>query len=461
MPASRKVPVRDLALDLKNFRTIHQESEVTAVEAMIATSPDRFWALADSLHQDGYLPTEHIIVLKEPSGVLRVKEGNRRVAVLKLLHGIIPIDGLDVPANIAAAVISIPESWATENESVPCTIFDAKDAATVDRIVRLAHGKGEKAGRDQWNTVARARHNRDHNGVSEPSLDLLEKYLDKGKNVTADQKSRWSGMYPITALEDAMKKLAPRLGSASAPAMATQYPSVPYRDGLERIIHDIGLERLRFDGIRNRDVDFAAQYGIPPLRPQNTKPGTQSTSTATAGKKATKTKAGAATTTPGAPKAVAVTDPKGVRKLLREFTPLGNGREKLVNLRDEAIALDLAKTPFAFCFVLRSMFEVSAKAYCQDHRSSPTGPKSRKPDGQDRHLVDVLRDITTHLTKNKTDKEKVKLLHGAMTELGKHDGILSVTSMNQLVHNPRFSVVPREVAVLFSNILPLLIEMNS
>jgi hypothetical protein len=129
-------------------------------------------------------------------------------------------------------------------------------------------------------------------------------------------------------------------------------------------------------------------------------------------------------------------------------------------LKEEIVTLDLRRTPLAFCFVLRSMFELSAKAYCADHTASG-GPSTTKPSGEERHLVDVLRDITNHLTKNKTDRAKLKELHGAITELAKPEGILSVTSMNQLVHNPRFSVTTSDLAVISANIFPLLEAMSS
>lgn len=75
--------------------------------------------------------------------------------------------------------------------------------------------------------------------------------------------------------------------------------------------------------------------------------------------------------------------------------------------------------------------------------------------------MEILWDITKHLTGNGSDKQKVKTLHSAMTELGRSEGILSVTSMNQLVHHPRFSVAPADIAILFGNLLPLLEAMNS
>jgi hypothetical protein len=458
MPETKQLPVKDLSLDLHNYRTVRQADEKSAVEAMSSASPDRFWALADSLIQDGYLPTESIIVLREGSGRLIVREGNRRVAVLKLIHRFLPVTHLNVPDAIARRIGAISAEWLRNNDTVPCTIYESADAATVDRIVTLAHGKGEKAARDQWNAVARARHNRDANGASEPGLDLLEKYLKEGKNITPDQAARWAGAFPLSVLAEAMKRLAQRLGVASSPALAKKYAAVKHREELEAIIHDIGMENLGFDGIRRKDKDFAETYGIPLRRTKGT---SSSGGSASSSKRDHKSKAGTTKGTSAAThRALAMGDPRAVRRLLRDFGPRGKKREKVVTLRDEAVLLDLNHTPLAFCFVLRSMFEVSAKAYCADQKSAGA-PSTTKSGGEDRPLADILRDVTKHITANGSDKQKVRELHGAMTELGRRDGILSVTSMNQLVHNPRFSVRPADVAILFGNVFPLLEAMNS
>ena len=47
-----------------------------------------------------------------------------------------------------------------------------------------------------------------------------------------------------------------------------------------------------------------------------------------------------------------------------------------------------------------------------------------------------------------------------MVELGKPEGILSVTSMNQLVHNPTFSITSGDISSMFGNVFPLLFAMN-
>jgi hypothetical protein len=257
-----------------------------------------------------------------------------------------------------------------------------------------------------------------------------------------------------------MKRLAPRAGASSARALASQFPDVKHREILETVVHDIGMDRLGFDAIRK--ADFGERYGLPAAKTKRSGvPGTATKETRPRGADgAAKTQATKATAVPSAAqRALATGDPRAVKRLLRDFTPRGKRREKLVALKNEIVQLDITKTPLAFCFVLRSMFEISAKVYCADHTPSG-GPSLAKATGEDRHLVDVLRDITKHLTKNNSDRALVKELHGAMSELGKSNGILSVTSMNQLVHNPRFSVSPSDLATVFANIFPLLEEMN-
>ena len=470
MAVSEPTPVKKLKLDLANYRTIKQKDERHAVEAIIAVNPDWYWSLTESLLETGYLPTENILVLKgsEARPSLVVKEGNRRISALKLIHGIISLDGLIVPQHIVDKINGVSRDWKRANANVPCVIYEPAEVDIVNRIRSLTHGKGEKAGRDGWTAVARARHNRDENGVAEPALDLLEKYLQEGKNLNEHQSQRWAGNYRLTVLEEAMKRMAARVGTTSSPELGRLYPKIKHRAEFENIVLDIGREMITFDMLRSRDI--ATEYGIPQL-PTKTSGTTiggsggsgKDTSPGTGGA-AANTGGGAAKPQTASPKpatkvaAVPIHDEKQVKRTLRKFVPKGPNREKVASLLLEIRNLTLKKNPIAFCLVLRSMFEISAKAYCIDHKADGL---SATKDNNDRKLVDVLRDVTKHLTKNNTDKEAQKLLHGALTEIAKSDGILSVTSMNQLIHNPKFSHQPSDIAILFGNVFPLLEAMNS
>lgn len=485
MATIAQIDVSKLSLDLKNFRTVPQKNEKDAIKAMISIKAERFFAVLESIISDGYLLTENIILLQDGEKYI-VKEGNRRVAALKLIHGLHKIAYFNLPTSIAENIKKLDATWKKENTKVPCTIFSAKEIDKVDRVVSLAHGKGEKASRDPWNSVARARHNRDINKIAEPSLDLLEKYLKKGNNINNQQKERWGGEYPLTILDEVLRKIYARLSLTNAAEIAKKYPQIGKRDEIENILRDIGLELITFATVRQ--PNFAEAYGIPPL-PENS--GNSGTSSSTpANNTASNTQAGSASGTTSSDanpsqnsgstgsnngstsstssnsggsqptatntrKAHSINDPKYVASLLRKFNPRGNNRQKVVTLRDEIKKLKIEQNPIAFCFLLRSMFEISSKAYCLDHSISTT-----KSGGREKTLVELLRSATDHLTNGNTNTAKIKVLHGAMTEISKSDGILSVTSMNQLVHNPSFSVVSSDICAIFSNVYPLLEEMN-
>ena len=465
MPRVANLPIKQLQLDLRNFRTVPQANEEEAVDAMVSIRPSWFWALMESLLDSEYLPIESILVLEnvdsDGKSTFTAKEGNRRVAALKIAHGLLNRSHLEVPANIESKLSVVSSGWRAETKKVPCIIYPASESDTVDRIITLAHGKGQKAGRSNWTAVARARHNRDKSGANEPALDLLEAYLADGKNRTPHQAQQWAGDYPLTVLAEAMKKIARRLGVDSTRDLANGYPSIPHRDGVEAIALDIGLKLLTFTDIRQSGEDFAERYGIPPLPgDDDTKRGSagqEEESKEEAGTDKTENKTGTKTENKKAA-AASLRDPKAVKAKIRSFTPRGPDRGKVVLLRNEIRALNLKNNPLAFCFLVRSMFEISAKAYCGEHGTK--GGISTKKKGKNRPLVDILRDITKHLTNNKADKERTKQLHGAMTELARPEGLLSVTSMNQLVHNPEFSVTTGDVCQLFGNIFPLLEAMN-
>lgn len=453
MPKSKHEKVESLHLDLKNFRTVHQPDEEHAINALIGIDPDRFWALMESLLDDGYSPTENIIVLDNGTQLV-VKEGNRRIGALKLILGI--HQNIEVPDHIQHRIQGLSPQWLKSNSQVPCAIYLQSESALVDKLVSRTHAKGEKAGRADWTAVARARYGRDQNNQSEIGLDLLEKYLASGKNRTTQQAERWAGEYFLTVLDEAIQKLAPHLSFKTAVELVTQYPA-KNKKLLDRVLYDIGISQLGFKELRAANPFWGLTYGFQPkVQGASATAGSQAGATSP-NKKAGS--AGAPSKKPQAP-AYASNDPRSVRRVLRDFKVRGAGRDKIATLVDEIKGLKLEDYPHAFCFVLRSIFELSAKAYCADHKKSG-GPSQKKKDGSDKNLADVLRDITKHLTGNGADRDRVKVLHGAMTELGKKEGILSVTSLNQLVHNPSFSIAPPDISLLFSNVFPLLQEMNT
>ncbi len=464
-----------LSLDLNNFRTVPQKNEIDAIKAMIAISRDRFYGVLESILDDGYTPTENIIVLKEGKKNV-VKEGNRRIACLKIIQGQYPITNFAIPADLVKRVSALDINFKKDNASVPCILFDASEAHKADKIVSLTHGKGEKASRQKWSSVATARHNRDVNGASEAALDLLEKYLVNGNNLTNQQKERWAGEYPLTVLHEALRTVYVRVGYRTMAELVQAYPSVSNLSGIEDLLRDVGLEYLQFKGIRDSHYDFAISYGYTPListpstpvlptapKPSSLTPTTPVPGTGSAPMPSIPTPvspgtpAGPSTPTTLSPPAFALNDPRRVKAMLKKFNPKGN-RSKVVTLRNEMHDLNMKNNPIAFCFLLRSIFEISAKSYCSDNSIPTTKTVNLKT--YDLTLLETLKAAYKHLTINGTDAPVVKNLHGAMTELSKANGVLSVTSLNKLVHDPTFSITTPDICILFGNVYPLLEYMN-
>ncbi|MDP4236601.1 MAG: hypothetical protein Q8919_09160, partial [Bacteroidota bacterium] len=420
----------------------------------------------ESLIKDGYLPTETIIVLQTGAKNI-VKEGNRRIACLKLIHGIHKPSNFDLPSSVLESIATLGDKWFEDNEEVGCSIFSLSEADVADRIVTLAHGKGEKASRDPWPSVARARHNRDQRNVAEPGLDLLEKYLKFGQNITGHQRETWAGDYKLSVLDEAMSKIYKNLGFTSSAEIAANYPKISNLHEVESILLDIGLDLIDFTKIRNPKLDFATSYGLKAIPPSVTGASRVATSPSGAARsgntaKTPGAKPGGTTGNVGSKVAVAaraIADPLHVKRTLENFTPRGLNRQKVVSIRDEMKSIKLDKHPIAFCLLLRTVFEISAKAYCHDHS---IGSKVVDKNGKRREktLREQLKEVTSHLTKNKTNTEATRLLHGAYMELAKPDGILSITTLNQLVHSPSFALSSTDICIMFGNIFPLLEQMN-
>lgn len=487
MPANTDINVSDLNLDLKNPRTIPQANETEAIKALILIKPEKFYGIIESLLEDGYIPTENIIVLNE-DGKYTVKEGNRRIAAMKIIHGIYDVNGFPLSQNIKSKLIQNIDEWKKNNAAVPCLVFLPEDNDKIEKILSLTHAKGESSSRDKWTSVATARYDRDHKQRTEKGLDLLEKYLLNTTTLDSNDKSLWSGDYPLTVLNEALRLVLSTTQYTSVGEFVDLYPAITFKDKLDKVIDGIGHRSITFPVLRDKNADFLSTYGfkveinLPPNNiltsntqvvqttvstpptsenlPEKTSVSTTeaekqvniandnsnktSNATGNLAKKASKTKQAS----------YSINDPRTVTNILKGFMPGKPDRQKVVTLKNEITELNISKNPIAFCFLVRSMFEISAKAFANENQINI------HKNGVDRRLVDVLRDVTDKLTKNKTDKEQNKKLHGAITELAKNEGILSVNSMNQLVHNTTFSITPADVCITFSNIFPLLEAMN-
>lgn len=489
-----------LTLDLDNFRTLKQADETHALKAMIGAHPEWFWPLTESILEHGYLPTENIIVLhrSNPSDCNVVMEGNRRVGAMKLIRGDISDINIQIPSHIREKIGNLSADWRRLNSALPCIVFEPDEQQIIDELVTRVHGKGDKTGRDPWSAVARARHNREKQNKKELGLDLLEKWLRYGKNLTDTQRERFGASYNLSVLDEAINRIWRRIGLTSPVELVSQYPGIADRDAVEQILFDIGQSQLTFPALRNTTDILASNYGLklpiqttastqpvatqrsqantptnnsistsagstPPPSQQPDGPLPSPATNSTQSNSASVASNASSTNNPISQKAVPSNTSASVKRTLKAFRPNGNDRAKIATLAEELRNIDIKKCPHAFCMVLRTLFELSAKDYCQKHAANHA-PSILKPSGQEKPLATLLKEIAEHIigqSPSGEQKAKEKELHGAIVELNTPARILSVASMNALVHNRDYSVDEHHICLVFNNIFPFLRELNS
>ena len=138
--------------------------------------------------------------------------------------------------------------------------------------------------------------------------------------------------------------------------LVKSYPKSTHKSQIEELLRLIGNGNMGFNEVRGDDFnETLVKIGFPKM-PKAPAPSVKSGKDK---KPFPKKKKGTATHP--------VDDPKTVKYFLRSFNPTGTNNQKIATLRDEALSLNLNTNPIAFCFLLRSMFEISSKNFCDIH----------------------------------------------------------------------------------------------
>lgn len=461
----KKLKIDELTLDLNNFRTQSQKNEKDAIDTMISTSPDNYWSLFNSILENGYFGIENIIVIKNNEKYI-VKEGNRRVSVLKLIYGLVPDFILD--QFYLEKIKKLSKNWLDINSALPCIVYESNEIDKVNEQISLIHGKAEKASRDTWKAIAKARFSRNINKKEELGLDLFDKYLNNNFEISDAQKKKWSGVFPITILDEALPKISSFLKYPNIARLVEDYPK-RNTELVNSIIFDIGNGLLGFQGVR--DVAFLKNdkyYQLTETNHDATEGVTETdiqidTNTTAMGDGAVKPNSSHNNTEKQEnikrkPLAQSLLDQRSVRRALRNFKPHGKDNEKVVTIRDEMLQLDIAKNPLAFCFLLRSMIEISLKSY-DSGNPGIINLVEKNNAKKDRPLKEIIKDAIVFF--EKADGSNLKKLYPAKMTLSNDDSVMSVTSLNQLIHNPKFSLSSVDICIGFHNIFPLIELLNS
>lgn len=102
--------------------------------------------------REGYTDANVITVEKVKNRYI-VKDGNRRTTILKLLHGHLSPDGLDLPSDCINMINSIDATWKQKYDTVPC--WQANTSEEENQYIEREHVSSIPASTSDWGIIQR------------------------------------------------------------------------------------------------------------------------------------------------------------------------------------------------------------------------------------------------------------------------------------------------------------------
>lgn len=410
--AFKNLAINQLQVNPANDRHGERRDESAAIEELFRLHGPRMRGLAQDICSKGRIFDPPLVMLHDDQYV--VFDGNRRVTCLKLISD----PRLAPNEELRSFFNELNQQW---NGNIPneitCQIEADRDL--VDDILSRRH-TGTLGGVGQIGWDARAKHNfKERTGrgnqlnVSASIEDLL-----RNERRLPDDRIPWSTLTRLLSSE----QFRNRVGiSTSGRQFRLTHDREPVLDALQRITDDLSsghltlgrlwnneakrqyLDELEADGVlpteRHRLVDEEPQplgpRGNPPGRPARVVP----------------------------PSRTLI--PQGVET--PQWTPR---QQRIARVWEELCSLPIQRYPNAVAALLRMLLELSVESYIEEHRLEVGQDLSRRVGAVARSLRE--RDLID------------ERYHEEIDRLRRNEELISVASMQRLLHSPDFAPMEAE-----------------
>ena len=439
-----EIPLTSLLLDQRNPRLEVQTSHRDAIRTLTSSDPQKMLSLVEDVVDHGLNPLDNIGVSQssQSPGRYLVREGNRRVAALLILHN---------PDIIKGAVSSAFEEKIRrfsarflKERNISSVEGEVRPDDQWDHWITLRHtGVNEGRGLVPWGTVEQSRYLQ-RTGAPKPiELQFLDRYAEY---VSGDEREQERiKRVPASSLRRLLDNAAVRkeLG-ISVNAEGWAYSDFPHEEmfkWLRRIVHDLADSRIRVKDIYTTEKMLAYVSGFSPHEQPDSS-------------KALKDPI------PVEPVSAAQPKPKPPgRKVKIKLWSLKelNIAPKHSRLRDiiqELQRLAIDKSPNIHAVMLRVFVEMSVDDYLAHHK------------------ITVPPDRGTHTTLGARIKAAADRLEsqGVMTKkqlgpvrkiAGTGSRLQSMQTLHDFVHNENFHPNPTDVETLWKDLGPFTVNLQS
>lgn len=450
------IPIEELLLDTGNPRIRHGLDQKDCLERILRRKRT-FMNLLRDIARNG-LTIEPIVVSRNEDGKWIVRDGNRRVAALKLLK-----DPESCPDKVLQKEIQRLAEKHPDNvlNAVDCLASD--DEEMILRYLELKHtGANDGVGQETWSSLTKATFNLNHRG-SDPNkraLQILQWAEEQGLKINDD--------FPVTTLTRILNKdtlqligfrvkddrLDPIIDTESALRIVGQ------------IVLDIGsqttkvnhvftpeqsynyVSKVRSQVLPQGPISIIGDEVRDDITPDTTNASTSSDQTVNADSKGM-APGRAEKEEPQPPVDSTPRRPSSPRKPSWDRPCIFPRRKPDLYIPDEAtktrnivaelLKLDVRHTPIAVAVLLRTLIDLSEQHYSRLH-SLPHKDKFYKRVSAAAEHMFARGEITA--------EQKEVILRRTREE----EGILHVTTLHKYVHSPDFHPTAQVVNTLWDEI---------
>lgn len=242
MAGDIKLKIEDLVLDHDNPRISHADGQQEALQKVVKEQKGKLTKLAQSIVQHGLNPMDRLLVLRlnqKPERFIAL-EGNRRVAVLKMLSKPAVMTGLDMPPAVKKALEREGTTFSKSLvEPIACFELDARQDG--EYWLELRH-KGEQGGAGivDWSSSAQQRFRE-----RTPAIQALDMVTERG-GLTADQRALITDKFPLTTLQRFVEDKAVRKAmglDVKKGKLVTNLPAAEVLKPLKRVVLDLATKK--------------------------------------------------------------------------------------------------------------------------------------------------------------------------------------------------------------------------
>lgn len=437
-----KLKIEDLILDHDNPRITHAEGQQEALQKIVANQKTKLVKLAQSIAEKGLNPMDRLLVLRvhqKPERFIAL-EGNRRVAVFKMLTNPSVMTGLDMPPPMRKILNRLAGAF-SKSKVEPISCFEMAARQDGDYWLKLRHrGQNQGMGIVDWTSVQSARFD-----SRSPALQAFEMVLERG-GYSAEQRSKIAENFPLSTLQRFVedRKVRTALGlDVKGGKLITDLPANEVVKSLKKIVSDLASKDLKVGAVMKTEqmleyVGNLSKKDLPDLSKARGKFRTVDEIPIAEFGKPSRT-------------ARRRPDPSDRREVVPKGCPINITDNRIAEIYKELRTLKLDDAPNSIAVLLRVFLEMSVDHFLEANKIPL---RSKNPDGSTRHkkLDKKLGETVDLLVKLGVPKTQ---LAAVVRSLSVSHSPMNVELFHLYVHERFATPSPAELKAAWNNAQPL------